>query len=128
MLSKYKGRLVYKKDMERHRKNYRLWKSKRRESKSPFFVIYSDFKDIHLKNLSGGALKLFLFLGFHINTFTGECWVSTDNIADFFGNDPRTVKNWFKELEEKGLVARIQTGYKRVANTFFLPYGEDEVE
>jgi hypothetical protein len=110
--------------MDKLKLKYKIWKDIRRELKTPFFVVYTDFKDIHLKEISGGALKLYIYLGFHVNTFTGECWHSVESIAIFFGNDERTVKKWFNELEEKKLIKKIQTGYKRVANTFLLPYGE----
>jgi len=124
MDKKYKGKYVYKIEMDKLKLKYKIWKDIRRELKTPFFVVYTDFKDIHLKEISGGALKLYIYLGFHVNTFTGECWHSVESIAIFFGNDERTVKKWFNELEEKKLIKKIQTGYKRVANTFLLPYGE----
>lgn len=125
---KYKGKEVYEKEMEELRKDYSNWKDQRRESKAPFFIIYTDFKDTHLKDISGGALKLYVYLGFQVNTFTGECWHSADSIAEYFGNDVRTVKKWFEELEDIGLIRRIQNGYKRIANTFLLPYEKKENE
>lgn len=125
MSEHFKGKEFYKLEMESLRENYKQWKDIRKENKSPFFIIYSDFKDIHLKDLSGGSLKLYLYLGFHINTFTGECWVSTETIANYFEKDERTIRKWFEELQEKKLITRIQTGYKRVANTFFIPYGPE---
>ena len=88
-------------------------------------MLYKDFQEAHLKSISGGAMKLYIYLGFNTNNFTGECWISIDQIADYFGNDKRTVKSWFAELEKQKLILRIQTGYKRVANTFLLPYGDD---
>ena len=125
MDKKYAGKAVYEAQMEELRNNHRQWKEERRSQKTPFFMIYKDFKDIYLKDISGGALKLYVYLGFHVNSFTGECWISTENIADFFGNDQRTVKKWISELEEIGLIRRIQNGFKRVANTFILPYLKD---
>lgn len=124
-MNKFLGKDHYKTEMDTLRKNYGDWKDLRKNSKAPFFIVYSDFKN-KLKELSGGALKLYIFLGFHVNTYTGECWVSSKTIAEFFENDERTVKKWFSELETLGLLTRIQTGYHRIANTFFLPYGEDE--
>lgn len=125
MERKYKGKIYYEKEMELLKQNYKLWRENNRKQNAPFFVVYKDLQHKYLKELSGGAVKLFLYLGFHINTFTGECWVSSKTIAEYFGNDERTVKKWFNELEEKGLIVRIQTGYRRVANTFLLPYGGD---
>jgi hypothetical protein len=111
-------------EMERLRVQYKSWKKRLSVNNASFFMIYTDFKDEHLSSLSGGALKLYLYLGFHANNFTGECWHSIETISTFFGNDQRTVKKWFHELEEQKLIKRIQRGYKWVANTFLLPYGE----
>lgn len=120
----FKGKEVYEKEMEELRNQYGKWKEDMRVRNEPFFMIYKLFQEEHLSDISGGALKLYIYLGFHANNFTGECWHSVEKIADFFGNDQRTVQKWFKELEEKGLVIRIQKGYKWIANTFILPYGE----
>ena len=121
---KFKGKKINDAEMEQLRISHNKWKERARKAKAPFFIIYTDFKDHHLKDISGGALKLFLYLGFHVKNDTGECWHSIETIADFFGNDQRTVKKWFKELEERKLIRRIQRGYKWVANTFMLPYGD----
>lgn len=86
-------------------------------------MIPSDFKHIFLKDLSGGALKLFLFLGFHSKYNTGESWYTNEQVAAFFEKDPRTVANWFKELEDMGLIFREQKGFMMKANTFLKPYG-----
>jgi len=118
----YLGKEFYQSQMDELRDNHRSWKKERQTQKSSFFMVYTDFMDLYLKDVSGGALKLYLFLGFHVNSFTGECWVSTEKIADFFGNDPRSVRKWISELESLGLIKRIQMGFKRVSNTFLLPY------
>lgn len=119
---KYKGKIVYDKQMEDLRIKYKNWKIMKKNTKSPFFIIYKDFKYTHLQHISGGALKLYVYLGLHVNTFTGECWHSSESISNFFQVDIRTVKKWFAELENEKLIVRIQTGFKRVANTFLLPY------
>lgn len=123
---KYKGKAFYDTEMKKLRDAYNDWKVYQKENKATFFILYSEFKDIHLKETSGGAIKLFLYLGFHANNNTGECWHSTESIAEFFGNDPRTVKKWIAELEERKMIVRIQSGYKRIANTFLVPYGGGE--
>lgn len=120
----FKGMSEYTPEMQNLRETYREWKKFRRVTSAPFFIIYKDFQDEHLKKISGGALKLFIYLGFNTNNFTGECWISSSEIAEYFGNDARTVKKWFAELEELGLLKRIQTGFKRKANSFLLPYGD----
>lgn len=113
-----------------HREEYAAWRKELQEINKPFFMIPSDFKHIFLKDISGGALKLFLFLGFHSKYNTGESWYTVEQVGAFFKKDPRTVANWFKELEDKGLIFRGQKGIMMKANTFLKPYGFrfDEME
>jgi hypothetical protein len=122
VMALFKGKKVYEKEMDLLREQYKQWKLGKQEKKDPFFIIYNDFKDLYLKEISGGALKLYIFMGFHARNWTGELWISTPKFAEFFEKDPRTIKKWLAELEEIGLIKRIQTGYHRVANTFLLPY------
>lgn len=112
------------------REEYATWRNELQKINKPFFMIPSDFKHIFLKDISGGALKLFLFLGFHSKYHTGESWYSAEQIGYFFKKDTRTVANWFKELEDKGLIFRGQKGIMMKANTFLRPYGFrfDEIE
>lgn len=120
----FKGIREYEFEMRAWRDRYQEWKKYRREMNSPFLIIYKDFQDDHLRKISGGALKLYIFLGFNSNSFNGECWISAPEIASYFENDARTVKAWFAELEDLGLLKRIQTGFKRKANSFLQPYGD----
>ena len=75
-----------------------------------------------LKELSGNALKLYIYLGIYSKNETGESWHSVERIAEYFDCDKRTITRWFKELEDKELIFRVQKGYKRAANTFLKPY------
>lgn len=112
------------------REQYAAWRSELQEINKPFFMIPSDFKHLFLQDISGGALKLFLFLGFHSKYNTGESWYTVEQVGAFFKKDPRTVANWFKELEDKGLIFRGQKGIMMKANTFLKPFGFkfDEME
>lgn len=106
-----------------NRLNYAKWREELQSLNKPFFMIPTDFKHLYLKDISGGAMKLFVFLGFHSKYATGESWYGLSEVAAFFGKDQRTVANWFQELEEIGLVFRGQQGFKMRANTFLQPYG-----
>lgn len=109
--------------MDKLRKDYQLWRIENTGQKQTFFIIYKKFlDDNHLRNLSGNSVKLYLYLGFHSNNKTGESWHSIEAISNYFNCDERTIKRWFKELEDHNLIKRIQKGYKRVANTFLIPY------
>lgn len=109
--------------MEECREKYSTWKKNKKDIKLGYFSIYKSFCDEKiLRDLSGNALKLYIYLGIHAKTDTGESWHSIDRIAEYFGCDKRSISRWFNELEEKRLVARIQKGYHRAANTFLLPY------
>jgi hypothetical protein len=103
-------------------KKYQLWFLQRKQSKTPFFPIYEDFP---LDLLSGGAFKLYVFLGKHINK-SGECWVSVQTMANYFKKDSRTIDKWIHELVELKLIMRKEVGHKQVAHTFLLPYGKED--
>ena len=105
------------------RQNHELWKSNLMEMNKPFFMIPTDFSTLFLKDISGGALKLYIFLGIYSKYRSGESWYTNEQIGTFFDKDPRTVTKWFKELEDLGLIFRAQKGINMKANTFLLPYG-----
>lgn len=109
--------------MEKARKDFNTWKCLNINNKKGFFIIYNDFvsKNI-LNNISGNALKLYIYLGIHSKNDTGESWHSSEKIADYFNCDKRTINRWFKELEDKNLICRIQKGYRRAGNSFLKPY------
>lgn len=105
------------------RQNHEIWKNKLMEMNKPFFMIPTDFSTLFLKDISGGALKLYIFLGLYSKYRSGESWYANDQIGTFFDKDPRTISKWFKELEDLGLIFRAQKGINMKANTFLLPYG-----
>lgn len=126
----FKARYEYELEMQKYRKDYEEWRNHMREERAGFFPVFSvdEFKDLLVTSLSGNALKLYLFLGFHANNTTGETTIGLDTIAKHFGAKRRTVQTWMKELTDHKLVARVQTGYRFKAHTFLLPYGKDEKE
>ncbi|MGE7219636.1 helix-turn-helix domain-containing protein [Priestia koreensis] len=105
------------------RESYMYWRQDLQSLNKPFFMIPTDFKYLFLKDISGGALKLYIYLGFHSKFYTGESWHTIEEISAFLEKDPRTVSKWFKELEDLGLIFRGQDGFKRKANTFLKPFG-----
>lgn len=109
--------------MEQLRLDYGKWRKEKKDSKAGFFVVYNDlFIGGKLRDIKGNALKLFIYLGIHANNESGECWHSVEKISSYFGMDTRTVNRALKDLEDIGLIVRIQKGFKRVANTFLKPY------
>jgi hypothetical protein len=114
--------------MDIFRQEYREWKEQNRKTSKGFFLIYNTFvNDGILKNISGNALKLYIYLCTFSRNDTGESWHSVEKISEYFEVDKRSIKRWFAELEEKRLIIRIQKGYKRVANTFLRPYDIDSL-
>lgn len=118
-----KKREEKEKIFEQKKASYAKWKDELKDINKPFFAIHTDFQYQYLKNISGGALKLYLYLGFKAKYKTGESWYSIEEISSFFEKDSRTVANWFKELQDIGLIYRAQDGFKRKATTFLRPYG-----
>lgn len=113
------------------RSEHAVWKDELYRMNKPFFMIPNDFSHLFLKNISGGALKLYLFLGFHSKYKTGESWYSVEQLSLFFEKDERTISKWFAELERLNLIYRGQKGFMMKSNTFLKPYGiffeDDEI-
>lgn len=108
--------------MDMYRQTYAKWKQKNKRDNVGFFQIFNTFKSDHLANISGGALKAYVYFGIHANNKTGESWHSIETLSEYFQVDPRTIKKWISELEDLGLISRVQKGYNRIANTFLMPY------
>lgn len=102
------------------KKYFELWKKYNFNAKEPFTPIFLGFKE-SLKDLDGGALKLYLYFCLHSNNTEGHSWHSIQRIAEFFKKEPRTINSWIKILVSKGLIYRDKKGH--VTNTTYLvPY------
>lgn len=107
---------------EIYEKEYSDWKIDSL-SNSGYFPIFQAFKEeFLLKNLSGNAIRLYLYLGLHSGNNTGKTWVSIETISKYFDKSPRAISNWIKELEEKALIERMQLAKNGVSYTFLRPY------
>lgn len=112
-----------------YKKRYESWK-KNALNESGFFVIFNGFleekqnvsKKALLQEISGGALKLYIFLGIKSNNFTGESYYSIESIANYFGKSERTINNWIQELEKLNLIFRVQLKYNGVSHTYLQTY------
>ncbi len=105
------------------RKNYESWRLINFADDRGFFIIYETFKSKNILNqISGNALKLYIFFGISSNNETGESWYSLEYIAKYFGKSTRTISNWILELEKVKLIKRIQLERDGVAHTFLKPY------
>lgn len=105
------------------KKEYRAWKHNAL-AQSAYFPVFTEFKESHLlRNLSGGALKVYIYLGLHSKQWTGETWVTLEQMAAYFGVSKRTINNWLQELKKKRLVERMQMELNGVSFTFLRPYG-----
>jgi DNA-binding transcriptional ArsR family regulator len=103
--------------------SYEQWKDTRLNEPG-WFPIFIDFKESELlKNISGNALRLYIYLGLHSKNSTGESWHSLSSMAKYFGKSERTISNWLEELKYHNLVERIQLDRSTTAVTFLRPYG-----
>lgn len=100
---------------------YQKWKFESLETVG-FFPIFSNFEDELLREISGNTLKLYIFLGIRSKNRTGECWVSLETLASYFGKSKRTISGWMEELVRLRLVSRIQFEKNGVSFTFLRPY------
>lgn len=109
-------------------KEYDQWK-KFALSHFGFFPIFQPFKEgFILRNLSGNALKLYIYLGLMSGNETGETWVSIETMASYFKKSKRSISGWLKELEEAELVERMQLKMNESSHTFLKPYGNKHID
>ncbi|MGN7300265.1 helix-turn-helix domain-containing protein [Ferdinandcohnia sp. SAFN-114] len=119
--------LPKKRQAEMNRAEYASWK-KRGLNNFGFFPVFQPFKETFLlKNLSGNALRLYLYLGLMSGNETGETWVTIDTMAAYFNKSKRTISGWIKELEQAELIERMQLKPDGPAHTFLKPYGYEHM-
>lgn len=101
---------------------YSDWKKKSLDE-SPYFVIFNGFQSTNkLKNISGNALKLYVYLGLNSKNFSGEVWHSNSKIAKYFNKSERTIRYWMQELEDLNLIKRFQLEFNGESHVFLQTY------
>ncbi|WP_294395614.1 helix-turn-helix domain-containing protein [uncultured Clostridium sp.] len=103
-----------------YKSNYKQWKVNLEKNKTPYFMLSKVF-DKHLREITSGALKLYLYYGFHSKNDTGVSWHSIETISDYFQVSEKTINNWNKELIERGLIHRDSKDNRRNKMTYLLP-------
>ncbi len=103
-----------------YKSNYKQWKVNLEATKTPYFMLSKVF-DKHLREITSGALKLYLYYGFHSKNDTGVSWHSIETISEYFHVSEKTINNWNKELIERGLIYRDSKDNRRNKTTYLLP-------
>lgn len=110
-----------------NREEYKHWK-KFSLGSFGFFPIFQPLKEsFKLRDLSGNALRIYLYLGLISDNESGETWVSIETMAKYFGKSKRTISGWLQELQEAELIERLQLEKDGVAHTFLRPYGMEYI-
>lgn len=105
-----------------HRSLYRVWKHYSL-SDSGYFIIFQGFaKGNKLREISGNALKLYIYLGLYANNYEGIVWHSNKKISEYFNKSERTIRGWMQELEKLELIKRIRMEYDGKVYTHLRPY------
>src|SRR5699024_924430 len=123
------AKLNNKQIADTYKTRYEHWKRESLDN-SGFFVIFNGFSDeisaidhkTLLQKISGGALKLFIFIGLKSNNYTGESYYSIKSLFKYFNVSERTINNWFRELEKLNLIYRTQLEYGGVSHTYLQIY------
>jgi hypothetical protein len=98
------------------------WKKQQLDSNS-YFIIFKDFLAPNiLKKISGNALKLYIYLGLNADNMTGEVWHGVEKIAKYFDKSERTIRTWFRELQDLNLVYRMQLEFNGNSYNYLLTY------
>ena len=108
------------------RNNYKIWKYNAL-SESAYFIIFQGFLETNiLKEISGNALKLYIYLGINSNNYEGIVWHSNKKIASYFDKSERTIRTWMKELEDLKLIKRMRLDYDGIVYTYLQPYKDKD--
>lgn len=104
------------------RNNYKRWKFDGLDE-AGYFIIFQGFLETgKLREISGNALKLYIYLGINSNNFEGIVWHSNEKISKYFGKSERTIRSWMKELEDLDLLKRMRLKYDGNVYTYLQPY------
>lgn len=104
------------------RSNFKKWKLDSLDE-AGYFIIFQGFLESGILNqISGNALKLYIYLGINSNNFEGIVWHSNFRIASYFDKSERTIRTWMKELEDFHLIRRMQLKYDGAVYTYLQPY------
>ena len=103
-------------------KMHKEWRQWTQSQRMGFFPIFNKSFLEKLPHITGNAVRLYLFLGAHINNQDGSTTVSIETIMHRFDATKRTVHNWIKELRKHDLILRIQSGFTHPTYTLLLPY------
>jgi|GEM_PF-1209245 hypothetical protein len=102
--------------------NYQRWKLEALDE-SGYFIIFQGFLEKGLlKEISGNALKLYIYLGMNSSNLEGVVWHSNERISKYFGKSERTIRLWMNELEKIDLIKRMRLNYNGNVYTYLQPY------
>jgi biotin operon repressor len=109
------------------KEEYQNWKRLQIARRTGFFPVWNSFKKyLQCDQLSGGALRLYMFLGLAAKNNTGESWHSVERMSEELGCSQRSVVQWAKELKDKGLIERQQLRTNGYAFTYLRPYPNED--
>jgi DNA-binding MarR family transcriptional regulator len=87
-----------------------------------WFSLYQPLISYILPKVSGNALRVYLYFVIRADVSTGEIrQYSVKDIASHLERSERAVNGWIKELQDCGLIERLQTTPNSQAYTYLLP-------
>ena len=104
------------------RYNYRKWKLEALDEAGYFIIFQGFLQNEKLKDISGNALKLYIYLGMNASNLEGVVWHSNEKISRYFEKSERTIRLWMKELESLDLIKRMRLKYNGNVFTYIKPY------
>lgn len=110
-----------------YEEQYKNWR-KKQENGGKFFILYKEFEESYLKQISPGALKLYIYYGFKSKNETGLSWYGVSSAALDLNVSERTINKWNSELEEMGLIKRTTSINKSSKQTWLLPFSTNFIQ
>lgn len=106
-------------EVKHNENNYKYWREHRKDGKQPFLMVPSEILN-YLKSIHTRAISLYLYYCSRAGNNTGKSWAAVETAAKELDISTKSVNNWNRELEELGLIARINEG-KSSKTTYLLP-------
>lgn len=102
-----------------NKNGYELWRDYRKDTKKNYIMVPTEIMN-YLPHIHTQAINLYLYYFFRAKNNTGISWPSVEKTATDLSVSNRSVNYWNDELENLGLIARINKN-KSSKQTYLLP-------
>lgn len=101
---------------------YTQWRNYQKKTEQNYIMLPTELIK-YLTEIKSKAVNLYLYYFFKSKNKTGDSWYAVNTLAKEFDVTSKTINNWNKELEQLGLIARVNEN-KSSTTTYILPISD----